>query len=237
VEHRLPENHACPEYWRAKVPHEEEPSIPVLDEVPEYPPPRVPEPTRPEGVFWFSFTELKHLALGTLLVMVVGMSLFWFNPSFTPMALVVLAIVFTASFLLHELAHKMVAQNHGYRAEFRLISIGVLMTLFSIFSPIKFILPGAVMIAGYGDLKTLGKISLAGPLTNLTLSLFFFGAYFFFDPFYMIAFYGSFFNALMAVLNLIPFGIFDGATVFKWNKGIWAVTFLSSLALLIWAFA
>jgi len=238
VEHRLPENHACPEYWRAQVLRREEPSIPALEEAPGYPLPRVPEPTRPEGILWFSFTELKHLALGTLLIMIVGMSLFWFHLRFTPMALVVLALVFTSSFLLHELAHKMVAQNHGLWAEFRLIPIGVLMTLFSILSPIKFISPGAVMVTGYGSRETLGKVSLAGPLTNLALSTLFLGvAYFSFDSPYWIAVYSALFNASIALFNLIPFGIFDGAKVLRWNKGIWAATFLPSLALLIWVFA
>jgi len=243
VEHRLPENHACPEYWRTKVPRREKPSIPVLDEVPEHPLPRVPEPTRPEGVLRFSFTELKHLALGTLVIMIVGISLFWFRPSssevesLAPMALMVLVIVFTSSFLLHELAHKMVAQSHGLWAEFRLIPIGVLVTLLSIFSPIKFISPGAVMVAGHGSRETLGKVSLAGPLTNLALSTLFLGlAYFSFDPLYWIAVYSVLFNASIAAFNLIPFGIFDGVTVFRWNKGVWAATFFPSLALLIWAF-
>jgi len=238
VEHRLPENHACPEYWRAKVPRREEPSISVLDEMPEYPLPRVPEPTRPEGVLRFSFTELKHLALGTLVIMIVGMSFSWFHLRFTPMSLAALAIVFTSSFLLHELAHKMVAQSHGLWAEFRLIPIGVLVTLLSIFSPIKFISLGAVMIVGHGSRETLGKVSFAGPLTNLALSVLFLGvAYFPFDSLYWIAAYSVLFNVSIAFFNLIPFGIFDGATVFRWNRGVWAATFLPSLALLIWAFA
>ncbi len=238
VEHRLPENHACPEYWRARAPRREEPSIPVLDEVPEYPLPRIPEPTRPESVVWFSLTELKHLAVGTLVIMAVGMSFFWFSPEFTPMALVALAIVFTSSFLLHELAHKMTAQRHGLWAEFRLIPGGVLITLFSILFPIKFISPGAVMVAGHGSRGTLGKVSLAGPLTNLALSTLFLGvAYFSFDFLYLIAAYSALFNAYIAFFNLIPFGIFDGATVFRWNKGVWAATFLPSLVLLIWTFA
>ncbi|MEM2935671.1 MAG: hypothetical protein QW231_00645, partial [Candidatus Bathyarchaeia archaeon] len=239
VEHRLPESHGCPEYWRARAPHQEEPSIPVLDEVPEYPLSRVPEPTRPEGVLWFSFTELKHLTLGILMVMAVGLSMTLSYPpaELSLVALVALTVIFALSFILHELAHKLTAQRHGLWAEFRLIPIGVLMTLFSILFPIKFLSPGAVMIAGYGDPKTLGKISMAGPLTSLALSLFFRVAYFSFGFLRMATLYGSFFNALVAVLNLIPFGIFDGATVFRWNKGVWAVTFLSSLALLIWAFA
>jgi len=238
VEHRLPENHACPEYWRVKVPRREEPSIPVLDEASEYPLPRVPEPTRPEGVFWFSFTELKHLALGTLVIMIVGMSLLWFRLGLTPMVLVALTIVFTLSFLLHELAHKMVAQNHGLWAEFRLILSGVLVTLFSILSPLKFISPGAVIVVGHGSRETLGKVSLAGPLINLALSILSLGvAYLSFNSLSLIAIYSVLFNASMAFFNLIPFGIFDGATVFRWNKGIWAATFLPSLALLIWAFA
>jgi Zn-dependent protease len=237
VEHRLPENHACPEYWRTKVLRREEPSIPVLDEAPEYPIPRVHEPTRPEGVLWFSSTELKHLALGILLVMAVGLSII-FGISLDVSALVAFAIIFTFSFIVHELAHKLTAQRYGLWAEFRLIPIGVLMTLFSILFPFKFVSPGAVMVAGYGSRENLGKVSLAGPLTNLALSILSLGvASFSFDALYLIASYSALFNAYMAFFNLIPFGIFDGATVFRWNKGVWAATFITSLALLIWTFA
>jgi len=45
-------------------------------------------------------------------------------------------------FILHELAHKYVAQGYGLWAEFRLNMTGLLLTAISIVSPIKFIAPG-----------------------------------------------------------------------------------------------
>jgi Zn-dependent protease len=42
---------------------------------------------------------------------------------------------------------------------------------------------------------------------------------------------GSAINAFMALFNLIPFGVFDGLKVFRWNKQAWLVLF--ALAVLI----
>ena len=232
VKHRLPENHACPEYWRAKIPRREEPSI-IIESRPERVPyqrvaPYAPRP-RTE-VFWFSFTELKHLALGALLVMGVGASLFWLASVVTPGTLVSLSAVFTSAFFLHEIAHKLVAQRHGLWAEFRLTLTGALITLLSIISPVKIISPGAVMIVGARSRETLGKVSLAGPLTNLVLSIIFLGVASI-SPIYLV---GCFFNAFIALVNLIPFGLLDGLKVFLWSKRVWGVAFVLSAALSAW---
>ncbi|MDH5268275.1 MAG: AN1-type zinc finger domain-containing protein, partial [Candidatus Bathyarchaeota archaeon] len=69
-EHRLPENHACPEYWKVLAPREEAPS-PTITEIPERRPYEYsftytsPRPT--SKIFWFSPKELKHLTIGALL--------------------------------------------------------------------------------------------------------------------------------------------------------------------------
>jgi len=169
--------------------------------------------------------------------MAVGMSLFLFILPAPPLVLLSFAVIFTSSFMLHELAHKLTAQHHGLWAEFRITLIGALVTLLSIFSPLKIISPGAVMIAGSGSEKTLGKVSLAGPLVNLLLSATFVGVSMFSaDYLFLIAVLSGFFNASIALINLIPLGILDGLKVFGWNKTIWAAAFLSSLTLFIWAF-
>ena len=43
----------------------------------------------------------------------------------------------------------------------------------------------------------------------------------------------AWFNAWIAVFNLIPFGIFDGLKVFNWNKKAWALTFSASAVLTV----
>ncbi|MEA2089810.1 MAG: AN1-type zinc finger domain-containing protein [Thermoproteota archaeon] len=230
AKHRLPENHNCPELWRARAPSEEPPSIVVkprssYEYTSSYP--LTPEPHR---IFWFSITELKHLTIGTLLVLSVALSLFFFG-KFDAVSAIALAAVLTVSFLLHEIAHKLTAQRYGAWAEFRLNLFGVLITLVSIIFPLKIISPGAVMIAGPMSKETIGKTAVAGPLTNILLAMIFTGIAWNPSPIQPVAAYSAWINVIIALLNLIPFGIMDGRKIFWWNKLVWAVTFVASVTL------
>ena len=237
AEHRLPENHACPESWKARAPKVEAPPIIVKREPArpsyEYTITYMPQPTA--KIFWFSTTELKHLTLGTLLVMGVGLSFIPYiglTGSTWPTLLVSLAIAFTLSFLLHELAHKFSAQHFGLWAEFRLTMQGALITLISMLLPFfKIISPGAVMIAGPATKETAGKTALSGPLTNIIISTIctIIATTTQNTSFWIIAWI----NAFIAFFNLIPFGIMDGLKVFLWNKIVWIVAFIPSVALMI----
>jgi Zn-dependent protease len=101
-------------------------------------------------------------------------------------------------------------------------------------SPIKVISPGAVVISGPIDREIAGKTALAGPLTNLSLSFVFVAFMLYFPD--SLAWYGAAFNAWIALFNLIPFGIMDGWKVFRWNKMVWALAFVTSLALAAFTF-
>jgi len=234
AEHRLPENHACPEFWKARAPREEAPTI--IKEEPTKPSYKytityMPKPSA--KIFWFSKTELKHLTLGTLLVMGVGLS---FIPYVEPTILVSLAIAFTLSFLLHELAHKFSAQRFGLWAEFRLTMQGALITLLSMLLPFfKIISPGAVMIVGPATKETSGKTALSGPLTNILISVICVLIVITLqNPFFWtIAVFVAWINAFIAFFNLIPFGIMDGLKVFLWNRIVWIIIFVASVALMI----
>jgi Zn-dependent protease len=244
AEHRLPENHNCPEIWKAKIPQ---------------PPLQTATPIRTEGTYQhtvtyapimpkrglrFSQKEIQHILIGTALVMAVGMSItlgIQTNIALDFMTeltiALTLAALFTASFLLHEMAHKAVAQRYGLWAEFRLTLWGALITLISIFSPVfKLIAPGAVMISGsFVDKKIMGKTAIAGPVTNIILAAIF-GATAFLTANSIIRFillYSAFINAFLATFNLIPFGIIDGYKIFTWNKLAWALVFIAALALTI----
>jgi len=223
-EHRLPENHACPMYEKARAPREETP----FEYKVTYAPPRS---TR----FRFSSTEVRHLTVSALLVMGVGLSIFRGSFSLTNLViLVVLALMFASIFLLHEIAHKLVAQHYGLWAEFRLFLLGALLTLLSVVSPIKFIAPGAVMIAGSASRDTMGKTAVAGPLTNIVLSLASLTAAFLLPSQslqYSVATMSAAFNAWIALFNIIPVSVLDGLKVFEWNKLVWGVAFALSVAL------
>jgi Zn-dependent protease len=239
-EHRLPENHDCPKMELARAPKKEMKPIVVQKQKPyEYTVSYSPRFQAKK--FQFSQKELKHLTVGALLVMGVGLS---FIPQFpdpsvlmTPEILLSLAIIFTFSFLIHEIAHKLSAQSYGLWAEFRLTLFGALLTLLSMipFPFFKIISPGAVMIAGSITKKQAGKTALAGPLTNITIStictaIFAIGAP---STIAIIAGFSALINAIIAIFNLIPFGILDGFKVFRWNKPVWALAFTASLILTI----
>jgi Zn-dependent protease len=187
-----------------------------------------PETTR---IFGFSQTELKHLTIGALLVMGVGLTYF-LSIGADILSLAILSIAFMLSFLLHELAHKFSAQYFNLWAEFRLTLQGALITLISMFLPFKIIAPGAVMIAGLGTKEIVGKTSIVGPITNIILSALCIMVAQYIPLFLIVAFI----NAFLAVFNLVPFGIFDGLKVFRWNKVFWGIVFSAAITLTVYTY-
>ena len=136
--------------------------------------------------------------------------------------------------LLHEIAHKSIAIKNHLKAEFRINSFGAILTLISVISPLKIIAPGAVMIHGATDKTTLGRIALAGPLTNIAIAVIFITISLATNPtntLYSIIRTSVALNGLLAAFNLLPFGMLDGKKVISWDKKIWAIIFLSALFL------
>jgi Zn-dependent protease len=241
VEHRLPENHDCREYWRAQAPRQQPAKPGTMRTEPAYEYTVSMMPPKRGGIVWFSITEIKHLLLGVLLTLAIGFSMpIYWRPELysSPLLLSALAIVFTGSFMIHELAHKMTAQRHGLWAEFRVTMFGALITLLSIISPFKIIAPGAVMVGGVAGRKTIGRTAIAGPLTNISLALIFLILTTILPSNTMtfVFYFGLLINSFVALFNLIPFGVLDGFKVFFWNKPIWAAVFSISLVLTIYSY-
>jgi len=184
----------------------------------------------------FSSQELKHLTIAALLVMGVAVSMGFFSNFFRSnyAMLTAFTVALTASFFMHEIAHKVIAQREGLWAEFRLTFTGAILTLLSVISPLfKVISPGAVMVAGFADRKPIGKISIAGPVTNIVLSALFMAGGLVPTTYGPVLVLVAAFNAWTAVFNLIPFGILDGYKIFLWDKKIWALAFAASLVLTV----
>jgi Zn-dependent protease len=234
--HRLPENHNCSKIGFARAPIQEEANVVSRPNEYEYKVTFGPSLLAKRRVH-FSPRELKHLTIAALLVIAVGLlSVLYAGTS--PQAgfitsVVAFTIMLTLSFFIHEMAHKIAAQRRGLWSEFRLTLWGSVLTLIFAFLPIKFISPGAVMIAGAADRKEIGKISIAGPTTNIVLSILFFGTSFVSGPYSPIFLFGGFFNGYIAAFNLVPFGVLDGLKVFNWNKIVWGLTFAASAALTV----
>ncbi|OPY28248.1 MAG: Peptidase family M50 [Methanocella sp. PtaU1.Bin125] len=120
--------------------------------------------------------------------------------------IIITAVGVGSGFMLHELAHKFVAQRYGYWAEYKASAMGLIFTVVSaVMFGWVFAAPGAVLIRKLGgshggsfnppqstyspdddryweayDVRTggeEGKIALAGPVTNIILAGIFFSVY------------------------------------------------------------
>ncbi|MFC1690684.1 hypothetical protein ACFL0W_00760 [Nanoarchaeota archaeon] len=137
-------------------------------------------------------------------------------------------------FLIHELAHKIVAQKYRCWAEFRSFDFMLLIAILLSFSGFIFAAPGAVMISGKISKSQNGKISAAGPLANFGVSGLFLLLYLLFGPTVkMIAYFGAYINALLGLFNLIPFGFFDGRKIMNWNKVFYGIIVGTGIILMI----
>ena len=149
---------------------------------------------------------------------------------------------FTAGlgFLLHELMHKYVAQGYGLWAEFRANYKMLWLAVFFSFFGFIFAAPGAVYIRGQITRERNGKISLAGPMTNLVLAFGFLILIFFIstsNPVLNAFFgFGLTINSLLAAFNMIPTMPFDGAKIIQWNKPIYYITLILGVGLFILSF-
>jgi len=138
------------------------------------------------------------------------------------------AITAGIAFLLHELAHKVVAQRFGqlaeFRADYQMLGLAVLSAMLGFL----FAAPGAVHHRGRITARENGLIALAGPVTNLALTAVFFALFAVAPSGTLVAdvaTLGVWINAFLAGFNMIPFGPLDGATVKDWSLPVFLVAF------------
>jgi Zn-dependent protease len=243
--HRLPENHACPKIELARTARHREAVVIQSPRSYEHSV-TLGQPRIARGRVYFSPKELKHLSVAGLLVMGIGLSSMIYSSLLGDWLIGLLifgifGVILTASFLAHELAHKVAAQRRGLWAEFRLTMWGAILTLISVISPVfKIIAPGAVVVSGSSSGQEMGKISLAGPIMNILLSVVLLSSAlvsrFSLPQFYDVLLLAALLNGFMAVFNLVPLGILDGFKIFAWDKKIWSMVFAASLGLTIVAY-
>lgn len=131
-------------------------------------------------------------------------------------------------FLLHELGHKYVANKYGYKAEFKLWPIGLLIALLTSLIGWVFALPGEAKITAEDiNEEITGKIAIAGPMANIGLGLLFIviaaityplkSSFTLFELIYLVSTVGFSVNAFLATFNILPFYTLDGTKVMKWS--------------------
>jgi len=185
----------------------------------------------------FSGREIKDLAIAWL-ALGVAFTLF-LEPAFrralmgqvsgltvdeVARTLAVSLLTVGVGFLLHELAHMVVAVRFGqiaaFRADYKMLGFAIIGGLVGFL----FAAPGAVVHRGRITPRENGLIALAGPVTNVALAVVFLVPYlvgltgngFVFE----VGEWGVRINLLLAGFNMIPFGPLDGRKVKEWSLPI-----------------
>ncbi|MCT8336119.1 peptidase M50 [Methanoculleus sp. Afa-1] len=142
------------------------------------------------------------------------------------------------AFVLHELAHKFAAMRYGYWAEFQkdnqMLLVAVVMAALV---QVVFAVPGATYINGNPTRTENGRISAAGPITNLLLCIPFAALVLLSGGGFLseVGSIGLRINAMIATFNMLPISVLDGRKVLSWNPVIFAVLMIASLGLLVWS--
>lgn len=149
-----------------------------------------------------------------------------------------------SGFILHEMAHKLVAMYYGAQARFQMWTSGLIFMLVTSLFGVLFAAPGAVYIyAPRITTRQNGLISIAGPLLNFVLAIVFIGlqyiapinqffsflvpsgtdyaGYGILNGMFQVWHFGAAINIMLGVFNMIPVLVLDGAKIFRWSKMAW----------------
>jgi len=169
----------------------------------------------------------------TLIFVRGGADIFWLTIFFA-LSLITVGV----AFVLHELAHKFAAMHYGYWAEFQKDNMMLLVAVvMAALAGIVFAAPGATYIYGNVTRSENGKISAAGPITNLILCI----------PFTLLMLFsggligtvgliGLRVNAMIATFNMLPVSVLDGRKILAWNPVVFALLMAASVGALILSF-
>lgn len=192
------------------------------------------------GSIRFSGGELRDLLLAWL-ALGVAFALFFAGGAegvargaFLPL-LFISMLTAGVGFLLHEIAHKVVAVRFGQRAAFKADYGMLFIAIVSAMAGFIFAAPGAVHHRGRITKRENGLIALAGPVVNLVLAVAFVPLLFAGGFLARLGLYGVGINLLLAAFNMIPFGPLDGKTVLSWSLPVFLVAFGVSVALALGA--
>ena len=141
-------------------------------------------------------------------------------------------------FIFHEMAHRQMARKFGYHAEFRAWNQGLIFAVvFAIISGGRFTFaaPGATYIFAHNiPVEKDGKISIAGPVTNVIIGfvLFAMAALMTNDFAFKVLLNAGIINFWLALFNLLPIGPLDGTKVMRWNMGAWLAVMIVCAAMI-----
>ncbi|MFW9788701.1 MAG: AN1-type zinc finger domain-containing protein [Candidatus Thorarchaeota archaeon] len=258
-DHRLPESHGCPAMHKVRevAQRRVSDSLGGQDDENVIQTPRRVKKRRRSKRGRFSPTEIRHLAIASVLVVLVGISIFGnslgiINAISVVQTFISLGLwwvivgtvgIFLASFMAHELAHKFVAQSYGMWSEFRMTTMGYYLSAMAILFSLPIFGTGVVYTSGTTNVEHNGKSNLAGPLTNFVIAALLTIIAILLAvlkvPLFALGFllrYGVQLNAFLGLFNMIPLQPFDGATVRYWSNRVWVALTVGLLFLLIFGY-
>jgi Zn-dependent protease len=207
----------------------------------------------------FGADELFDLLLSWI-VLIIGFSLVMSGRQIPGLGLILAAALGVGTgFLLHEMAHKFVALRYGYWAEYRANRSGLLFIIVMSLMGFIFAAPGAVMIhkplRSYGQSDNLYGggiysdqvdknakkeellIALAGPMTNIILTLLFIlllsSGLVIGNLATSAIHFAIFINLNLAAFNLLPLGPLDGKKILEANRLAWVIVAVPTILVAI----
>ena len=198
-------------------------------------PPFISTAPKSTSIWHFSEKEISDLTTATLAFTVALGFMFsgtligaLQNPSAFIVGALRSLLTLAPAFILHEIAHKIMAKRYGCWAEFRADPSGLRFgVILSAITGWVFMAPGAVMVLGKTTVSQFGRIALAGPVTNIVLWIL--GAALFLlgeatglrtnitDMLLQTWMFG---NGILALFNMLPFGPLDGKKIKTWSETV-----------------
>jgi Zn-dependent protease len=203
-----------------------------------------------KGILLAHKSEFTHFVIGGILIFLIGIiSFFEIVYAGYIWALFLLSTFYMTAFLFHEFGHRQIAMHYGLQTKFRLLTFGMLLTLFSLIIGISSLiigstlfpmlaLPGAVVVLGLDKIsRKTGLCKAAGPSVNLIygviILLISFAIPRQYYPLNYFFGYAAYFNFMLGSFNMIPLGILDGQNIWKWNKRVYISLIIPLITLLI----
>jgi len=193
-----------------------------------------------KGILWAHKSEFIHFIIGSTLIFIIGLINFY-DPMLISSgygwSIFMLAGFYMTAFLFHEFGHRQIAVHFGLQTKFRLLTFGMVLTVFGLISGLmglltnsqafpSLALPGAVVVLGLEkiDRKT-GLCKAAGPLVNLVYgSILLIVSFLIPKTLYPLNYFfglAAYLNYMLGAFNMIPIGILDGQNIWKWKKKVY----------------